>query len=68
MGLVLEFEMWRHFDTKQKSKSFTLCDCIIYTEPKFLTSKNFPFDFMVYPDPKFLIFKNTYKKLSLGSG
>ena len=22
-GLVLEFEMWRHFDTKQKSKSIT---------------------------------------------
>ena len=21
-GLVLEFEMWRHFDKKQKSKSF----------------------------------------------
>ena len=22
MGLVLEIELWRHFDTKQKSKSF----------------------------------------------
>ena len=27
-GLVLEFQMWRHFDTKQKLKSFTLCHCI----------------------------------------
>ena len=27
-GLVLEFEMWKHFDTKQKSKSFTLCNCV----------------------------------------
>ena len=27
-GLVLEFEMWRHFDTKQKSKPFTLCHCV----------------------------------------
>ena len=27
-GLVLEFKMWKHFDTKQKSKSFTLCDCV----------------------------------------
>ena len=26
--LVLEFEMWRHFGTKQKSKSFTLCHCV----------------------------------------
>ena len=25
-ALVLEFEMWRHFDTKQKS--FTLFDCV----------------------------------------
>ena len=23
-----QFEMWRHFDTKQKSKSFTLCNCV----------------------------------------
>ena len=28
VGLVLEFEMWRHFGTKQKSKSFTLCHCV----------------------------------------
>ena len=27
-GLVLEFEMWRHFDAKQKSKLFTLCHCV----------------------------------------
>ena len=27
-SLVLEFEIWRHFDTKQKSKSFTFCHCI----------------------------------------
>ena len=25
-GLVLEFEMWRHFDATQKS--FTLFDCV----------------------------------------
>ena len=24
----LEFKMWKHFDTKQKSKLFTLCDCV----------------------------------------
>ena len=34
-NLVLEFEMWGHFDTKQKSKSL----CLIV------------FDHMVYPDP-----------------
>ena len=28
LGLVLEFEMWRHFDTKKKSKSFTFCNCV----------------------------------------
>ena len=27
-GLVLEFMMMSHFDTKQKSKSFTLCNCV----------------------------------------
>ena len=27
-GLVLEFEMWRHFGTKPKLKSFTLCNCV----------------------------------------
>ena len=42
-GLVLEFEMCKHFDIKQKSKSFTLCDCVC--------------DCMVYPDPKFLTCK-----------
>ena len=37
VGLVLEFEMWRHFDTKQKSKSFTLFvfDCVsLYGLPR----------------------------------
>ena len=28
VGLVLEFEMWEHFDAKQISKSFTLCNCV----------------------------------------
>ena len=28
VGLVLEFEIWRHFDTGQKSKLFTLCHCV----------------------------------------
>ena len=27
-SLVLEFELWRYFDTKQKSKSFTLWNCV----------------------------------------
>ena len=27
-GLVLEFEIWGQFDTKQKSKSFTVCHCV----------------------------------------
>jgi hypothetical protein len=36
-ALVLEFEMWRHFDTKQKS--FTLFNCVDYSDPKFLIFK-----------------------------
>ena len=31
--------MWKHFDTKQKSKSSTLCDCIVYPDPKLLICK-----------------------------
>ena len=47
--LVLEFEMWEHFNTKQKSKSFTLCDCMVYPDPKFLkckTKKTLIFSFL----------------------
>ena len=39
-----------NFDTKQKSKSLTLCNC------KYLIAL-IVCDCMVYPDPKFLIFK-----------
>ena len=40
-GLVLEFKMWRNFDTKQKSKSLCLIvfDHIVYSERKFLISE-----------------------------
>ena len=44
-GLVLEFEMWRHFDTKKETK-------IVY----FVSLCLIVIDRMVYPDPKFLIF------------
>ena len=39
-GLVLELEMWRHLDTKQKAKSFTLCHCVLLYG-------------LVYPGPRF---------------
>ena len=43
-GLVLEFEMWKHFDTKQKSKSFTLFGLIFFSSEiggwSFLSRKN----------------------------
>ena len=44
-ALVLEFEMWWHFDTKQKSKPFTLYNCVWLCV----------IDCMVYPDPKLFL-------------
>ena len=38
-GLVLEFEMWRHFDAKQKLLCLVALDCMVYPLPKFLISK-----------------------------
>ena len=36
----LEFEMWRHFDTEQKSFTLFDCvDCMVYPDPKFLIFK-----------------------------
>ena len=51
MGLVLEFEMWRHFDRKQKTEikivyfvqlcliALIVCDCMVYRDTKFLIFK-----------------------------
>ena len=36
-GLVLEFAMWRHFDTKQLE--LIVSDCMDYPNPRFLKSK-----------------------------
>ena len=42
VGLVLEFEIWRHFDKKNRKLLLCLivliiCDCMIYPDSKFLT-------------------------------
>ena len=39
MGLVLEFEMWKHFDTKQILFCAIVCDCMVYPDHKFLMCK-----------------------------
>ena len=47
--------MRRHFDAKQKSKSFTLClivsDCMVYPDPKILKKASF---ILLFVAPKYL--------------
>ena len=41
--------MWRHFDTKQKSKSFIFCHCLIVFDPTWFTlTLNFWYLFFLY--------------------